>query len=75
MTAAKQSMAAAAAVLTAGGAGVFVDNSGITHGASDWLALLDSADNGGAYWAFFVVPTLGAATSVLPTATSESLWA
>jgi hypothetical protein len=58
VTAAKQLMAAAAAVLTAGGAGVFVDNSGIAHGASDWLTLLDSADNGGAYWAFVsAIPT------------------
>lgn len=52
LAAAKQLMAAAAAVLAAGGAGVFVDNSGLAHGATDWLALLDSADNGGAYWAF-----------------------
>jgi hypothetical protein len=50
--AAKQLMAAGAAILAAGGAGVFVDNSGIAHGATDWLTLLDSADNGGAYWAF-----------------------
>jgi hypothetical protein len=50
--AAKQIMQAAAAVLTAGGAGVFVDNSGIAHGATDWHALNDSADDGGVYWAF-----------------------
>ncbi len=49
---AKRLMAGAAAVLAAGGAGVFVDNSGIAHGASDWLALLDGADDGGVYWAF-----------------------
>jgi hypothetical protein len=45
-------MAGAAAVMTAGGAGVFVDNSGIAHGATDWRTLLDSADDGGVYWAF-----------------------
>jgi hypothetical protein len=45
-------MEGVAAVLSAGGAGVFVDNSGIAHGATDWLTLLDSADNGGLYWAF-----------------------
>jgi hypothetical protein len=52
IAAAKQIMSAAAAVLTAGGAGVFVDNSGIAHGATDWITLLDSADDGGVYWAF-----------------------
>lgn len=50
--AAKGLMSAAAAVLTAGGAGVFVDNSGISHGATDWKKLLDGADDGGVYWAF-----------------------
>lgn len=52
LAAAQRIMAGAAAVLTAGGAGVFVDNSGIAHGAGDWLALLDGADTGGLYWAF-----------------------
>jgi hypothetical protein len=52
IAAAKQIMEAGAAVLTAGGAGVFVDNSGIAHGATDWLTLVDSADDGGVYWAF-----------------------
>jgi hypothetical protein len=52
LTAARQIMAAGAAVLEAGGAGVFIDNCGLAHGASDWLTLLDSADDGGAYWAF-----------------------
>ncbi len=50
--AAKQIMKAGAAVLAAGGAGVFVDNSCIAHGATDWLTLLDGADDGGVYWAF-----------------------
>jgi hypothetical protein len=49
---ARRLMEAAAAVLAAGGAGVFVDNSGIAHGATDWLTLFDSADTGGMYWAF-----------------------
>jgi hypothetical protein len=52
ISAARQLMAAAAAVLSAGGAGVFVDNSCIAHGATDWFTLLDSADDGGVYWAF-----------------------
>jgi hypothetical protein len=50
--AAKRLMAGAAAVLTAGGAGVFVDNSGIAHGATDWLTLLGDVNGGGVYWAF-----------------------
>jgi hypothetical protein len=52
LEAAQQLMAAAAAVLATGGAGVFVDNSGIAHGATDWLTLLGDAENGGVYWAF-----------------------
>ena len=32
-------MTAVSAILRAGGAGVFVDNSGVSHGASAWLAL------------------------------------
>jgi hypothetical protein len=45
-------MAAGAVVLEAGGAGVFIDNCGLAHGASDWLTLLDNFGDGGAYWAF-----------------------
>jgi hypothetical protein len=52
LAAARQVMAAAAAVLATGGAGVFVDNSGIAHGATDWLTLCDDAEEGGVYWAF-----------------------
>ncbi|WP_148073639.1 hypothetical protein [Bythopirellula goksoeyrii] len=52
IAAATELMAAGAAVIAAGGAGVFVDNSGIAHGASDWLTLRESADSGGVYWAF-----------------------
>lgn len=48
----KQLLAAAAAVLAAGGSGVFVDNRGIAHGATDWMALAESANDGGVYWAF-----------------------
>jgi hypothetical protein len=49
---AKQLMAGAAAVIAAGGAGVFIDNSGLAHGATDWRTLFNSADDGGVYWAF-----------------------
>jgi hypothetical protein len=48
----KQLMAGAAAVVAAGGAGVFIDNSGLAHGATDWRTLFHSADDGGVYWAF-----------------------
>ena len=51
LQAAKRLMAGAAAVIASGGAGVFVDNSGIAHGATDWLKLLDGAEDGGVYWA------------------------
>ena len=45
-------MQAAAAIIEAGAAGVFVDNSGISHGATDWLTLTADRQNGGVYWAF-----------------------
>jgi hypothetical protein len=45
-------MQAAAVLIEAGAAGVFVDNSGISHGATDWLTLTESRHNGGVYWAF-----------------------
>ena len=34
-------MQAAAAIVRAGGAGVFIDNSAMAHGGSDWLAMTD----------------------------------
>lgn len=37
-------MKAGAAIVRAGGAGVFIDNSALAHGGSDWLAM---ADDGG----------------------------
>lgn len=50
--AARQALRAAAVVLRAGGAGVFVDNGGIAHGSDDWHALTQGADEGGVFWAF-----------------------
>ncbi|MFN9717890.1 MAG: hypothetical protein ACK58L_04295 [Planctomycetota bacterium] len=46
MESARSMMKAAAIILRAGGAGVFIDNSGLAHGASDWLELTadDSSD-------------------------------
>jgi hypothetical protein len=52
LQAARQLMVAAAAFVHAGAAGVFVDQSGISHGATDWLALTRDRDDGGVYWAF-----------------------
>ncbi len=54
IAAAKKIMEGAAAVISVGGAGVFVDNSGIAHGATDWLKLQESADDDGVYWAFVI---------------------
>jgi hypothetical protein len=54
VAAAKKLMEGAAAILRAGGAGVFVDNSGIAHGATDWHQLYEGADSGGVYWAFVI---------------------
>lgn len=34
-------MEAAAAIIKAGGAGVFIDNSGLAHGGENWLAMTD----------------------------------
>ena len=44
MDAALAMMKAGAAIVRAGGAGVFIDNSALAHGGSDWLAM---ADDGG----------------------------
>lgn len=52
LDAARQLMVAASAMIQAGAAGVFVDNSGLSHGATDWLAMTDDRDGGGVYWAF-----------------------
>jgi hypothetical protein len=45
-------MQGAAAIMEAGAAGVFIDNSGISHGATDWITLTTDRHNGGVYWAF-----------------------
>ncbi|MHC4421447.1 MAG: hypothetical protein ACYS1E_12740 [Planctomycetota bacterium] len=43
---------AGAAVVRAGGAGVFVDNSGRAHPSRDWIELAEAPDDGSAYQAF-----------------------
>ncbi len=49
---AKQLMHAAAAVMNAGADGVFIDNCGLAHGATNWQELIEHADEGGLFWAF-----------------------
>lgn len=44
LDAARAMMQAGAAIVRAGGAGVFIDNSGLAHGGGDWIAM---ADDGG----------------------------
>jgi len=56
IAAARDIMHAATALVKAGGTGVMIDNSGLTHSAREWLKLdSDSQDNptpGGTYWAY-----------------------
>ena len=49
--AARAVLRAGAAVVRAGGLGVFVDNCGSTHSPTDWLELADDGGDGGVYWA------------------------
>ena len=62
LEAARELMVAANAMIVAGAAGVFVDNSGIAHGASDWTTLTEDRQEGGVYWAF--VSTIGSGDEV-----------
>lgn len=41
LDAARTMMQAGAAIVRAGGAGVFIDNSGLAHGGGDWIAMAD----------------------------------
>jgi hypothetical protein len=52
---ARATMQAVAALVHAGGSGVFIDNSGNAHGRDDWLKLAGDPQPGGAYWAFVAV--------------------
>ena len=51
ISAAQQALKAAAVVLRAGGAGVFVDNSCLAHGSDDWHLLAADETDGGVFWA------------------------
>ncbi len=52
LEAAAAMLRAGAAICEAGGSGLLVHNSGIGHGAADWLKLAADADSGAAHWAF-----------------------
>ncbi|MHC4140881.1 MAG: hypothetical protein ACYSUF_03025, partial [Planctomycetota bacterium] len=52
LEAAIRMLRAGAAVVRAGGAGVFVDNSGRAHPSRDWIDLADAPDDSDAYQAF-----------------------
>jgi hypothetical protein len=55
LDAARDMLAAGAALIKAGAFGVMVDNSGTAHGARDWLQLAGDKQLGGMYWAFVAV--------------------
>jgi hypothetical protein len=61
---AREIVQAVAELIRAGGYGAFVDNSGLAHGALDWLDLADDCgdDGGGPFWAF--VSTFGDDTNL-----------
>jgi hypothetical protein len=52
---ARRMMRAAAAVIEAGGAGVFIDNSLMAHGGSDWRAMTDDAGTDAVSFAFIAI--------------------
>lgn len=49
---AHQMMRAASAIIRAGGAGVFIDNSGLAHGGQHWLAMTDDGSPDALSFAF-----------------------
>jgi hypothetical protein len=52
MQAAHTMMQAGAAIVRAGGAGVFIDNSALAHGGQDWLLMTDDGDSDALSFAF-----------------------
>jgi hypothetical protein len=62
MQAARTMMQAGAAIVRAGGAGVFIDNCGLAHGAQIWLAM--AADGGPDALSFAVVAIIRGETDV-----------
>jgi hypothetical protein len=55
MQAARTMMQAAAAVVRAGGAGVFIDNSGLAHGGRHWLDMTDDGSPDALSFAFVTI--------------------
>jgi hypothetical protein len=53
--AARTMMAAGAAVVRAGGAGVFIDNSGLAHGGVNWLAMTEDGGSDALSFAFVAI--------------------
>jgi hypothetical protein len=49
---ARKMMQAGAAIIQAGGAGVFIDNSGLTHGAESWLYMTEEGSSDAVRFAF-----------------------
>ena len=73
MESALQMMQAAAAIVSAGGAGVFIDNSLMAHGGGDWIAMTDDGGPDAISFAFasivrgqHEVYTMGMRTMGLP---------
>lgn len=52
LSATEKMMQAGAAIIRAGGAGVFIDNSGISHGGSDWIEMTEDATSDALSFAF-----------------------
>lgn len=55
LAAARTMMEAGAAVVRAGGAGVFIDNCGLAHGGRDWLAMTDDGSPDAVSFAFVAI--------------------
>jgi hypothetical protein len=55
MPAARTMMQAAAAMVRAGGAGVFIDNSGLAHGGEHWLAMTEDGGPDALSFAFVTI--------------------
>lgn len=55
MESAHTMMKAAAVLIRAGGAGVFIDNSGLAHGGQDWLAMTEDGGSDALSFAFVTI--------------------
>jgi hypothetical protein len=55
MQATRTMMEAAAAILRAGGAGVFIDNCGLAHGARNWLEMAEDGGSDALSFAFVAI--------------------